>query len=281
MTASSIERRDVARPAIGRSWRVLRLGVLNERAYRVRLVVAPVTLAVQLYLYDRLWTAVFSHTKAAAGFTLKQTLTYSLMALLIARIRWNSRTYNVRDSLAVAVREGTVAYWFLRPISPARFYMWRQSGDMLYGAVWAIVGYIVLLVGGVISPPSGVRGAVVFAVSLLLGQMVLYYLGQIVDICMFWLMSNSGIVRMYYFIQDLLSGVFVPLWFMPGFLLAAATWLPFSSGINVPLSLYVGRISMNHAGYQLALQAFWVVVLALFSRWMWSRAARRVTVQGG
>jgi ABC-2 type transport system permease protein len=270
-----------ARMRPSRSWRVIRLGALNERAYRVRLVVAPATLAVQLYLYDRLWTAVFSHTSAAAGFTVRQTVTYSLMALLIARVRWNSRTYNVRDSLTIAVREGTVAYWFLRPISPGRFYMWRQVGDMLYGATWAIVGYIVLLWAGVIAPPSGARGAVVFGVSLLLGQMVLYYLGQIVDVCMFWTMSTNGIVRMYYFVQDLLSGVFVPLWFMPAFLLTAATWLPFSSGINVPLSLYVGRIPMKDAGYQLALQGFWIALLAMVTKWLWSRAALRVTVQGG
>lgn len=265
----------------GRSWRVIRLGVLNERAYRVRLIVAPVTLAVQLYLYDRLWTSVFSHTTSAAGFTVKQTVTYSLMALLIARIRWNSRTYSVRDSLSVAVREGTVAYWFLRPIPPARFYMWRQVGDMLYGATWAIAGYTLLLAVGVLAPPAGTSGAVVFGLSLLLGQMVLYYLGQIVDVCMFWTMSTSGIVHIYYFIQDLLSGVFVPLWFMPAFLLTAATWLPFSSGINVPLSLYVGRIPMKDAGYQLALQGFWVVALAFVTRWMWSRAGQRVAVQGG
>jgi ABC-2 type transport system permease protein len=264
-----------------RSWRVLRLGLLNERAYRVRLVVAPVTLAVQLYLYDRLWTAVFSHTKVAAGLTLRQTLTYSLMALLIARIRWNSRTFNVRDSLSVAVREGTVVYWFLRPISPSRFYMWRQSGDMIYGAVWAAIGYVVLLRMHVIAPPRGVSGAAVFTASLLLGQMVLYYLGQIVDIAMFWLVSNSAIVRMYYFVQDLLSGVFVPLPFMPALLLTLATWLPFSSGINVPLSLYVGRTPIGHAARELALQALWVVVLAVLSRWLWSRAGRRVTVQGG
>jgi ABC-2 type transport system permease protein len=277
---------DAVRPTMpgqrfGRSWRVIRLGVLNERAYRVRLIVAPVTLAVQLYLYDRLWTSVFNHTVSAAGFTVKQTVTYALMALLIARIRWNSRTFNVRDSLRVAVREGTVAYWFLRPIAPARFYMWRQSGDMLYGATWAIAGYVLLLATGVIAPPSGASGAVVFGVSLLLGQMVLYYLGQIVDICTFWTMSTFGIAQMYYFIQDLLSGVFVPLWFMPAFLLAAATWLPFSSGINVPLSLYVGRIPMKDAGYQLALQGFWVIALALVTRWIWSRAGRRVAIQGG
>jgi ABC-2 type transport system permease protein len=263
------------------SWRIIRLGVLNERAYRVRLVVAPATLAVQLYLYDRLWTAVFSHTTVAAGLTLRQTLTYSLMALLIARVRWNSRTFNVRDSLAVAVREGTVAYWFLRPISPARFYMWRQSGDMLYGAAWALAGYIVLLSTGVIAAPAGIGRALVFALSLLLGQMVLYYLGQIVDVGMFWFVNNSAIVRMYYFIQDLLSGVFVPLPFMPVLLLTFATWLPFSAGVNVPLSLYVGRIPFAHAGRELVLQAGWILVLALLSKWLWSRASHRVTVQGG
>jgi ABC-2 type transport system permease protein len=243
--------------------------------------VAPATLAVQLYLYDRLWTAVFSHTKVAAGLTLRQTLSYSLIALLIARIRWNSRTFNVRDSLSVAVREGTVVYWFLRPISPSRFYMWRQSGDMVYGAFWAALGYVVLLLAHVIAPPKGVSGATVFAVSLLLGQMVLYYLGQIVDVAMFWLVSNSAIVRMYYFVQDLLSGVFVPLPFMPVLLLTFATWLPFSFGVNVPLSLYVGRTPLGHAARELALQAVWIVALAVISRLLWSRAGRRVTVQGG
>jgi ABC-2 type transport system permease protein len=116
---------------------------------------------------------------------------------------------------------------------------------------------------------------------LVLGQIVLYYLGEIVDVAMFWLLSNSAIVRMYYFLQDLLSGVFVPLPFMPAALLTLATWLPFSFGINVPLSLYVGRTPMGHAARELALQALWIVALAAISKTLWSRAGRRVTVQGG
>jgi ABC-2 type transport system permease protein len=86
---------------------------------------------------------------------------------------------------------------------------------------------------------------------------------------------------MYYFLQDLLSGVFVPLWLMPGLLVTVAVWLPFNSAINVPLSLYVGRIALSDAAGQLALQAVWVVVLATATRWLWARASRRVTVQGG
>jgi ABC-2 type transport system permease protein len=278
---TSITVPDVAKRRPHRSWRLLRVAVLNERAFRIRLVVAPMMLAVQLYLYDRLWSAVFQHTGKAAGLTLRQTLTYSLMALLMGRIRWNARTINIRDSIPISVREGTIVYWFLRPISPGRFYMWRQSGDVLYGGGWALLGYVALLAGGVIDPPAGVEGAIVFAASLCLGQVVLYYLGQIVDVAMFWMLSNNGLARMYYFVQDLLSGVFVPLPFMPPLMLAIATWLPFSSGVNVPLSLYVGRTPLSHAPEQLALQLFWCVALALVTRLLWRRASQRVTVQGG
>jgi ABC-2 type transport system permease protein len=279
MSSSAIS--DVAKRRPHPSWGLLRVGVLNERAFRIRLAIAPMMIAVQLYLYDRLWTAVFQHTERAAGLTLKQTLTYSLMALLMARIRWNARTANIRDSIPIAVREGTIVYWFLRPISPGRFYMWRQAGDVAYGMMWALLGYAVLLSAHIIDPPHGVEGAVVFVVSLYLGQVVLYYLGQIVDVAMFWMLSNFGLALMYYFIQDLLSGVFVPLPFMPPLLLTIATWLPFSSGVNVPLSLYVGRTPLSHAPGQLALQLGWCVVLALITRWLWSRASHRVTVQGG
>jgi ABC-2 type transport system permease protein len=179
------------------------------------------------------------------------------------------------------VREGTIAYWFIRPISPGRYYMWRQAGDIAYGAMWAVAGYLVLRAVDVITAPGSAAHLLVFGVSLVLGQIVLYYLGQLVDLATFWLVSNGGVTRMYYFIQDLLSGVFVPLWFMPAWLITASVWLPFNAGINVPLSLYVGRTAPSDAARQLALQACWVLLLAAITRWAWTRAARRVTVQGG
>ncbi len=262
------------------SWRIWRIGPLNERAFRVRLILVPMILAVQIFLYDRLWTAVYQHSASVGGLTVEQTLTYSLIALLAARIRWSARRYS-KDAVQTRVREGTIIYWFLRPISPGRYYMWRQFGDMAYGAMWALLGYAILLGGGVITGPNGLSRGVIFIVSLILGQIVLYYLGQLVDLSAFWILSNSGVTMMYYFLQDLLSGVFVPLWLMPGWLIGASMWLPFNAGINVPLSLYVGRIPISHAGQQLGLQTFWVLSLAATVRLLWSRASRRVTAQGG
>lgn len=229
------------------SWRLLRISTLNERSYRTRIILAPLTLAVQLYLYSALWSAVFANTSSAAGMNERQTVTYALMALLVARIRWNAKTVGIRDSVSVSIREGTIAYWFMRPISPGQYYMWRQASDMAYGAVWVIIGYVILLATETILKPSGLAAGLVFLVSAILGQIIFYYLGQIVDVSMFWLLSNYTVVRIYHFFQDILSGVFVPLPFLPVFLSSAIVWLPFRFALDIPLSFYIERIPLSKA----------------------------------
>jgi ABC-2 type transport system permease protein len=68
-------------------------------------------------------------------------------------------------------------------------------------------------------------------------------------------------------------------------MLRRRTW-PTSSRVsrctlNIPLSIYIGRIQLSSAPAQLAVQAVWVVILALLTRLLWRRAAARVVSQGG
>ncbi|WP_405010142.1 ABC transporter permease [Kitasatospora sp. NBC_01539] len=265
----------------GRAWRIWRIIPLYQTiAYRGRFFLAPFMLGVQVYIYYLLWTAVYAGRGPVAGLDVDQAVGYATLAILIGRIRWTNRMVS-KDSLPQRTREGTIIYWFLRPISPGRYYMFRAIGDMGYGAAWALLGYLVVLATGVVRPPASAAVGAVFAVSLVLGQMILYYLGQLVDLATFWLVSNTGLTRMYGFVQDLLSGVFVPLWFLPGWLLTTASVLPFAATINDPISLYVGRIPLSDAPATLVRELCWVVALAVLTKFVWSRAARRVTSQGG
>lgn len=261
--------------------RLLRIGVLTELAYRTRLVITPMTLVFQLFLYDRLWTAVFSHTTTAGGMNVRQTVTYSLLGLLLARVRWSARNMGGRDTIASLLRDGGIVYWFLRPMSPSAVYLWRQAGDMLYGGAWAVLGFVVLFASGVVTPPASTAAGVVFLISATLGQLLFLFLGQLAEVCVFWLMTATFIVRAYQFAQDLLAGVFIPLAFLPTGLRVATQWLPFSACVNVPLSLYVGTIPLRSAPGYLALQLGWLVVLVFAGRAVWARAANRLTAQGG
>jgi ABC-2 type transport system permease protein len=121
----------------------------------------------------------------------------------------------------------------------------------------------------------------VFVLSMLLGQWVLYYVMLVLDQLCFWTVRNTAAMLILLFAQNLLSGVYAPLWFFPDWFVTMSAFLPFQATLSVPLSLYVGRIPLSDAAFQLSVQAAWVVVLALFTRLLWRRAARRVISQGG
>jgi ABC-2 type transport system permease protein len=249
-------------------------------AFRSRFFMAPFTFGIQLFLAYFLWTSVYGHTRTSGGLNVHQATDYALVALIVARVRWRARAYST-DSILARMRDGTIVYWFLRPISPARYYLLKQLGDLACGATWSLLAFGALLAAGLLPPPSSVLVAVTFAATLLLGQVLLYYLGALMDLTTFWLVTNSGVVDIYNFVQDLLAGVYVPLWLLPPLPRAAAMWLPFSAAINVPVSLYVHRLAPGDAVGEVVRQTVWIVALALAARWLWLRAAHHLDSVGG
>ncbi|MEU1515908.1 ABC-2 family transporter protein [Streptomyces sp. NPDC005811] len=237
-------------------------------------------LTVQVVLVASLWHGLYSRTGTTAGLDEGQAVTYAVLAVLASRIRQLDQ-YAGRDSVIQHMHYGTIVYWYLRPLPPQRYYALRALGEQLYGFAWALAGYTVCLAAGVVDPPRSAAVAGVFAVSLLLGQLVLYYVMLILDQLCFFTIRNNSAMLILIFAQNLLSGVYAPLWFFPDWFLTLSGFLPFQATLSVPLSIYIGRIDLSDAVVQLAVQAGWVVVLALFTRWVWRQAARRVISQGG
>jgi ABC-2 type transport system permease protein len=262
------------------AWKVARLVPMIESSRHGRIAAMVIMTSVHVLLYYWLWNAVYARQTSTAGLDVRQTVTYSTLAILCSRIRWTARGYS-RDSIPNRLREGTIVYWFVRPLEPRRFYLIRATGEMAFGAFWAALGAIVAMMVGVADPPRSLPVAAVALVSIVLGQAVLYLLGLVVDLVCFWLVANDSVTHIYGFMQDLLSGVFVPLWFFPGWLAGLAGLLPFQAAIHVPLSIYVGRIPMSEVTGRLAVQIGWVAALVVLTRLMWRRAAERVTVHGG
>jgi ABC-2 type transport system permease protein len=278
VTASLRAPRAAALPV--RALRAARLAPLTELTQPGRMAAELTMLTVQVFLAVCLWRALYSTTDLSAGLTADQAVTFAVLAVLQLRLRWSERRFNP-DAVLFHVQQGTILFWYLRPLSPQRFYLIRAAGDFGYGACWALGGYAVCLGLGVVDPPASGRAGLVAVVSLLLGQVILYYLTLAVDLLCFWTIMNQNALIIYHFTQSLFSGAFAPLWYFPGWFLALSAWLPFQGILNVPLSLYVGRLPVSAAARELLVQLGWCVLLAAVTRLLWHRAAVRVTVQGG
>ncbi|MFJ3303669.1 ABC transporter permease [Streptomyces sp. NPDC086549] len=266
--------------AVVHAWRAARVTPLGELNAPLRVTAALLRLTVQVVLVASLWRGLYAHAGTTAGLGRDQAVTYAVLAVLASRLRELDQ-YTGRDTVQQHVHFGTIVYWYLRPLPPRRYYALRALGEQLYGLAWALTGYAVCRAAGVVEAPGSAAVAGVFALSLLLGQWVLYSIMLVIDQLCFWTLRNGAALMILLFAQNLLSGVYAPLWFFPDWFVTLSSFLPFQATLNVPLSLYVGRIPLSDAGLQLAVQAGWVVVLALFTRFLWRRAGRRVVSQGG
>jgi len=263
-----------------RAWRTARITPLAEVLAPGRTAATITRLSVQILLVVCLWRALYTNTTSSAGLDREQAVTFAVLAVLTTPLRGLDR-HTARDSMILHLHYGTVVFWFLRPVPPARYYLYRALGDQLYGLIWALAGYGGCVALGVVAPPVSAGAGALCAVSLLLAQTVLYQLTLIVDLLCFWTLRDMGALQILNFLRNLLSGAYAPLWYFPGWFQALSAFLPFQSTLNTPLSLYIGRIPLSAAPAQLMAQAIWAAGLALLSRMFWRRASARIVSQGG
>jgi ABC-2 type transport system permease protein len=262
------------------AWRIIRVSALYEILQPGRLVGATAQLAMQLFLTWCLWTALFTTVSVSAGLDRGQAVTYAVLGALYGRLRGPDREA-AEDSVRVHVREGSIQYWYLRPLDPSRYHWLRAVGDQAYGLTWAAVAFLACLSLGLIEPPASGAAAGVFVVTLAFGQVILYYLLAIVDVACFWMLNNMGMTFTIRFAQSLFAGAIAPLWFFPDWFRTLSACLPFESSLHVPLSVYVGRIDPASSVRYIAVQILWVLVLGLVLRRFWRRADHQVVIQGG
>jgi ABC-2 type transport system permease protein len=260
-------------------WRVARLGPVSEVHAPGRIAAMMIRSALAVFLAVVLWRALYAGTTDESGLTREQAVTFMVLASLLTGTRMSNRWLG-GDTVVQRMQSGTILYWFLRPISPRRYYFVRGMGELAYGHLWLVAGFVICLAARVITPPAPGMAPAALA-SLVLSDAIFYQVNLLLDLLCFWTVVNQSAMQIMFFIQTLLAGGFAPLWFFPDWFITASGFLPFQGMLNTPISLYIGRISASAAAGELAVQAGWMLALWLLSRWLWEHAARRVTVQGG
>jgi ABC-2 type transport system permease protein len=252
----------------------------TELANRSRPAVTAFIILTQVSLYVVLWRALYADVDQVAGLDVDQAVTYSTLATLVGttRVILDGRS---SESIPARIQDGSIAFWFTRPLSARRYCAWRGAGESAYATAWTLAGLGFGIAAGIVTLPPSPGAALPAAVSYVLGQAVLYQLALIVDLTGFWTLTTYGISRLYAFAQTLLSGALIPLWFFPSWARTVSMHLPFAAGINTPVSFYAGRLTAADAGFALTEQAAWFLALSAISRTLWNRAARRLLVLGG
>jgi ABC-2 type transport system permease protein len=242
-------------------WLFFRIGAMNELQYRVNFFIQLFQSLVALGIGLVGLALVYSHTPSLDGWTLPELLAvlgvYILMGGLIkATIQPNMQR------LLDEIQQGTLDYALTKPadsqviVSVREVRIW-ETVDFLVGTV--VLGIAVAQLHNSI----GVASALLFAVLLVLGGLMIYCFWLIITTGAFWLVRMDNILELF---QGVYQAGRWPVNIYPEWLQIGLTFLvPIAFAVTIPADALTGRLTWQ----LMAGAAVLTLGLLVFARWFW------------
>jgi ABC-2 type transport system permease protein len=215
----------------------------------------------------------------AGGYQPAQIITYVWVTQgLIATVGiWEG------SELADRIRTGDVVTDLLRPVPPVVSYLATDLGRAGFAALTRFVAPV--LVGAVAFGfylPHRLLTYPLFVVSVLLAIVSSFACRYVVNASAYWLLDIRGPRLAWVLGANVLSGLYFPLSFLPGWLYLLLWWLtPCPGLLQGPVDVLVERRSVAGQLAILAGQLVWVGLMLTLAWYVQRRGERRLVVQGG
>jgi len=259
-----------------------RLTFLKLMAYRMRYVTGIATYAVFVGGQYCIWREVYRvrGVESLEGLTLAQLGTY----LAVGYAARSAYFTNTDSEIAARFQSGDVTLDLLKPLGFHGQWLAQAAGETAFRILFFALPMSLVLVPlfGVLPPADG--GWWQFPLLFLMAFWINAELNVLTGVLAFFLEDITGLMSLKRNLLMLLSGLMVPLHFLPHWLEQATLWLPFACIGYWPMLGYLGELDgMRHPDVitVLALCVGWGVGLRALSTALWAGARRRLEVQGG
>ncbi len=261
-----------------------RLAFLKFLAYRLRYYTGVVSYTIfvagNYYLYRALFAsrAATGQEPVIGGLTLGATITYVIMS-------WVGRSFtfnNIDRELASSIQQGDIAMRLVKPFHVQSVLLAEAVGEAVFRLMMFTLPILVVVIPvfGLQRPADPARYGWTL-LSFMLGLAINSQINFLLGCLAFELKSIWGVLRAKGTCIDFLSGVLIPFTFFPTWVQTSVQYLPFQGISYVPVMIYLERDPGGGLASSLLLQAGWALGLFVTGRFVWTRAVRRVTLQGG
>ena len=263
---------------MGLYWHVAVKSFQKNLAYRAANIAGIATNLFFGAVYVLVYRALFADRAQVGGFTVEDTVTYAVIAqsLLMVMSAFGNR------ELSEAIVKGTIAVDLARPID---FYFYWAAVDLGRAVYFFFFrGVPTFLFGALFFGVEAPRGRKAGCSSSRLSAWACWLsfaFRFITNSFAFWTSDRRGVLYLTNTLILFFSGFIVPLNFFPPWLAAIANALPFRGLAQIPINVYLGKLSGSELVLFAVQQAAWLVVLTAGGRFMLTRMIRRVTLAGG
>ncbi len=256
--------------------------IQQQLTYRINflfnLIVGPLFCFVNYYL----WAAVYksSGQSTLSGFQLPDMVMYLFLMPVVGAVM-AERAYIIMSD---EVKSGMIATQLIKPFSyRLRLFaesMGRKLSSILFYGLPILIGLMIYRYVSTGNLPDWIH-ILRFLLSLVLGLIVSFFFWYIVGILSFYTTNAWGTHLIIGGINMIVSGRLFPLDFLPHWAQVAFTFHPQQASYYVPTMALIGHWDSARFWSSVGLQLFWIVFLFALGSWMWHRAVRHLTIQGG
>ena len=274
-----------------RVWGTMLAICLEDRlAYRGDFALGTLMRFLPIVTQVFLWTAVFAATTRPdiAGYTRNDIVAYYLLTMLT---RAFSSMPGLAGGISRSIRDGSVKKYLVQPVDYVAFLLAARIAHKLvyYAVAFLPFAIVFFLCRGFFPPPPDAATIGAFLLSLILSFLLGFFMEATLGMLGFWVLEVSSIVFAYMLVQYLLSGHMFPIDMLAGIPTGIAgidvadvvRWLPFEYTAYFPAAVWLGKVQGAELTRSLAIEAGWVVVMAVACRIVWWRGTRRYSAYGG
>ncbi len=259
-----------------------RLRFVTGLQYRAAALGGVVTQFAWGILKILVYSAFFASNSGELPMTLEQTASYiwlqqSFLAFFAA--------WYVDNDIFDTIVNGDVAYELCRPVDIYNMWFTKNIANRMSRALLRSIPILCLVIFipapyGILAPHSA-ESFLLFAVSMLLGLMVMTAFTSLIYVITFYTISPAGVRILFVSVVEFFTGGIIPLPFFPDSVRGFFELLPFGSMQDTPLRIYSGNMAGSEIIVRMALQAGWIVALVVLGKLLCRHALKRVSLQGG
>ena len=269
----------------------LRAGAIDTMAYRFNILMWAGITVCEVACLVFLWLAVYRSSPGGMeaeihGFTFREMISYVVLTTIFTFVTFNNDTlWNINTD----VRKGTVGNYLIKPISYRGKFAATSLGNLvtmalLFGLPFYTAALLTLHKLGFLPDlrfPAFFAHLGLFLLAGLCAALLNDAVAYIFGILCFYTSSGWGLNSLKTTLISFLSGTLLPLAFFPAGLRELVSRMPFAGMSQNPVLILMMKYDLGESLRSLALTAAWIVALELFAKLLFSRAIRKVTVQGG
>ena len=264
-------------------------GVKIELAYKAQIVMWIVISFIQTFFVIFLYGAIYRNSPEGMnsvinGFSFYDMILYMITSFFFSFVMGSGDT---SYDIATDIREGTIANTLTKPVSYRLRHLFTYFGVLILDYAVIILPFLTVVYGifiglGLLEVTAGgfAINVILFLLFSIIAGFINNAISYFIGLMVFYTDHLFGLNMARNAIQGFLGGQMVPLSYM-GKLGVVFSFTPFAFMNSVPVLILMGKVDLMQSIIYILIALGWIFVIEAANKLIFSRALKKLTVQGG